>query len=170
MNCGQFPKPCCRPHPGKGLARLSGRTIICRTTHHIMYPTRNYPESRTEVSLGVRGQHPAPQRAHAPPTLEQHRPTTINALDTPRPAQVSKQGADQSLPDHAAAYAARVRPVRAGPSDRSAAVRSRFTPQSRGPSDRFVARGPAAATERQRMRCAAGLAWRRARCTLEVGC
>jgi hypothetical protein len=30
-----------------------------------------------------------------------------------------KQGADQSVPDHAAAYAARVRPVRAGPSDRS---------------------------------------------------
>jgi hypothetical protein len=69
MNRGQFPKPCCRPQPGKGLARLSGRTIICRNTHHIMYPTRNHPESRTEVSPGVRGHTPAPQRAHAPPTL-----------------------------------------------------------------------------------------------------
>jgi hypothetical protein len=67
MNRGQLPPPSCRPLSGNGLARLSGRTIICRNTHHIMYPTGSHPVSRTEVRLGVRGHAPIPQRAHAPP-------------------------------------------------------------------------------------------------------
>jgi hypothetical protein len=91
MNRGQFPKPCCRPHPGKGLARLSGRTIICRNTHHIMYPTRNRSESRTKVSLGVRGHTPAPQRAHAPPTLKQHH-TDNHQRPLTSHSDTSKQG------------------------------------------------------------------------------
>jgi hypothetical protein len=68
MNRGQLPTFCCRPDTGDRLERLSGRTTICRNTpSHIMSPTRNQPEPSTEVSLGVRGQIPTPQRAHAPP-------------------------------------------------------------------------------------------------------
>jgi hypothetical protein len=72
MNRGQFPKPCSRPHPGKGLARLSGRTIICRNTHHIMYATGSHPESRAEVSPGRPRTHPYPStcpRTPATPTV-----------------------------------------------------------------------------------------------------
>jgi hypothetical protein len=92
MNRGQRPKPCCRPLTGNGLERLSGRNLICRNTpSHIMSPTRNHPGPSAEVSLGVRGHIPIPQRAHAPPTLSRN-PTkpTINALTTP--AGTSNQG------------------------------------------------------------------------------
>ena len=98
MNRGQFPKPCCRPRlAGNGLERLSGRNPSAGTPHHIMYPAGSQPESRTEVSLGVRGHTPAPQRAHAPP---QHRartptPTTINALTSH--SGTSKQGAQERV-------------------------------------------------------------------------
>jgi hypothetical protein len=68
MNRGQLPPPSCRPLPGNSPERLSGRTLICRNTDHIMYPTGSHPASRTEVRLGVRGHAPIPQRAHAPPT------------------------------------------------------------------------------------------------------
>jgi hypothetical protein len=89
MNRGQRPKPCCRPLTGDGLERLSGRNLICRNTpSHIMSPTRNHPGPSAEVSLGVRGHIPIPQRAHAPPRGSP--PTTINALDIPQSAQVSK--------------------------------------------------------------------------------
>ena len=43
MNRGQLPPPCCRPLAGNGPERLSGRTTICRNTHHIMYPTGSHP-------------------------------------------------------------------------------------------------------------------------------
>ena len=68
MNRGQLPADCCRPIPGDGLERMSGRNTICpNTPSHIMYPTRSQPGSRTEVRLGVRGHTPSLKRAHAPP-------------------------------------------------------------------------------------------------------
>ena len=69
MNRGQLPARLLPTHPrGDGPERLSGRITICRNTpSHIMSPTRSKPGSSAEVSLGVRGHTPAPQRAHAPP-------------------------------------------------------------------------------------------------------
>ena len=85
MNRGQFPKPRCRPHPGERPRKIERPQPICRNTHHIMYPAGSHPEPRTEVSLGVRGHTPAPQRAHAPPdTPTPPTPETINALTTHR--------------------------------------------------------------------------------------
>jgi transposase len=69
MNRGQLPTDRCRPCNRDRPERLSGRTTICRNTpSHIMSPTRHHPRPRAEVSLGVRGHIPSPQRAHAPPT------------------------------------------------------------------------------------------------------
>ena len=85
MNRGQFPPPCCRPHPGDGPVRLSGRTPSVGTSHHIMCPTGSQPASRTKVSLGVRGHIPPTQHAHSPPKRagtpnDQHqRPLTTRA-------------------------------------------------------------------------------------------
>ena len=70
MNRGQLPARLLPTHPtrGDGPERLSGRITICRNTpSHIMSPTRSQPGPSAEVSLGVRGHTPAPQRAHAPP-------------------------------------------------------------------------------------------------------
>ena len=85
MNRGQLPPPCCRPPTGSGPKRLSGRTLICRNPHHIMYPAGSHSAPRTEVSLGARGHTPSLQRAHAPPT-PRHDPHPIDdhqALDNP---------------------------------------------------------------------------------------
>ena len=71
MNRGQLPARLLPTHltRGDGPERLSGRNTICRNTpSHIMSPTRSQPGSSAEVSLGVRGHTPAPQRAHAPPS------------------------------------------------------------------------------------------------------
>jgi hypothetical protein len=68
MNRGRLPTDRCRPLTGNRLERMSGRTICRNTPSHIMSPTRDQPESSTEVSLGVRGHTPTLQRAHAPPT------------------------------------------------------------------------------------------------------
>jgi hypothetical protein len=70
MNRGQLPADCCRPIPGDGLERISGRNTICpNTPSHIMSPTTgSQPGSSTEVSLGARGHTiTSLQRAHAPP-------------------------------------------------------------------------------------------------------
>ncbi len=70
MNRGQLPADCCRPIPGDGLERMSGRNTICpNTPSHIMSPTTgSQPGSSTEVSLGARGHTiTSLQRAHAPP-------------------------------------------------------------------------------------------------------
>jgi transposase len=90
MNRGQLPARLLPTRPGgDGLQRLSGRNTICRNTpSNIMPPTRSQPGPSAEVSLGVRGHTPAPQRAHAPPTTpsRNRRPTRL----TP-PAETSKQ-------------------------------------------------------------------------------
>jgi hypothetical protein len=70
MNRGQLPARLLptRPTGGDCPERTSGRTTICRNTpSNIMPPARNHPGPRAEVSLGVRGHTPTPQRAHAPP-------------------------------------------------------------------------------------------------------
>ena len=83
MNRGQLPATRCRPRPGTGPERLSGRNTICRNTpSHITYPTRSQPRSRTEVSLGVRG-HPFLQRAHSPPDHNRRQPARRQTLDHP---------------------------------------------------------------------------------------
>jgi hypothetical protein len=73
MNRGQLPARLLQTRPGGDCPeRLSGRNTICRNTpSNIMSPTRSQPGPSTEVSLGVRGQTPAPQRAHAPPDLDE---------------------------------------------------------------------------------------------------
>ena len=109
MNRGQLPARLLPTHPrGDGPERMSGRITICRNTpSHIMSPTRSQPGSSAEVSLGVRGHTPAPQRAHAPPpagvppasmpagdtlTHTNHHPA--EALDNQTTGQVSRSHAD----------------------------------------------------------------------------
>ena len=68
MNRGQHPKPCCRPLTGDGPERLSGRNPSAGTPHHTScLRPGSHPGSSAEVSLGVRGHIPVPQRAHPPP-------------------------------------------------------------------------------------------------------
>lgn len=84
MNRGQLPARLLptRLTRGDGPERLSGRITICRNTpSHIMSPTQSQPGSSAEVSLGVRGHTPAPQRAHAPPS--RRRSTGIHAGGRP---------------------------------------------------------------------------------------
>jgi hypothetical protein len=127
MNRGQSPQPRCRPRlAGDGLVRPSGRTTICRNTHHIMYPTGSHPVSRAKVSLGVRGHTPAPQRAHAPPD-----PDNTNhhqRLDIPQPAQVSR-AQPAPMQSDSCAYAELIRkvghPARLGPLSTSPAIMAR---------------------------------------------
>jgi hypothetical protein len=85
MNRGKLPALCCRPLPGNGLERMSGRNTICRNTpSNIMSPTRSQPsESSAEVSLGVRGHTPSLQRAHAPPDHGASDPTDEHHIDNP---------------------------------------------------------------------------------------
>ena len=110
MNRGQLPARLLPTHPtrGDGPERLSGRITICRNTpSHIMSPTRSQPGPSAEVSLGVRGHTPAPQRAHAPPSRRRStgihaggRPLThtnhhpAEALDNQTTGQVSSSFAD----------------------------------------------------------------------------
>jgi hypothetical protein len=89
MNRGQLPRPAADPHRN-GLARLSGRNPSAGTPHHIMYPAGSHTEPRTEVSPGVRGHTPAPQRAHAPPRTSHTRTDDHQRLDNPQAAQVSR--------------------------------------------------------------------------------
>jgi hypothetical protein len=68
MNRGQFPKPCCRPRPaGQRPGKTERPHPICRNTppHHVPGPGA-IPESRAEVSMGVREHARSFQRAHAP--------------------------------------------------------------------------------------------------------
>jgi hypothetical protein len=75
MRRGRLPKTRCRHPTVDGLERPSGRNASPSgiTPSNIMSPTRNQPESRTEVSPGARAHNTIPsQRAHAPP--RHHRP------------------------------------------------------------------------------------------------
>jgi hypothetical protein len=81
MNRGQLPARLLPTRPGgDGPERMSGRTTIRpNTPSHIMSPTRSQPGTSAEVSQGVRGHTPIPQRAHAPPAPVDDPPN----LDTP---------------------------------------------------------------------------------------
>ena len=84
MNRGQLPARSLptRPNSGDCPERTSGRTTICRNTpSNIMPPARSQPEPRAEVSLGVRGHTPPPQRAHAPPHPDPVPPASMPAGD-----------------------------------------------------------------------------------------
>jgi hypothetical protein len=69
MNRGQLPARLL-PTSREGRPRKNERPhTICRNTpSHIMPPARNHPGPSAEVSQGVRGHIPSPERAHAPPT------------------------------------------------------------------------------------------------------
>lgn len=94
MNRGQLPARLLptRHLGGDGLERMSGRNTICRNTpSNIMLPTRSQPGPSAEVSLGVRGHTPPPNRAHAPPDrLRSHTDDQVPSRRlTPTPGQVS---------------------------------------------------------------------------------
>ena len=166
MNRGQLPARLLPTHPrGDGPERMSGRITICRNTpSHIMSPTRSQPGSSAEVSLGVRGHTPAPQRAHAPPpagvppasmpagdtlTHTNHHPA--EALDNQTTGQVSSSAAS-SRRSACASSGQCSRPPRAARqlSAGIALVRDRWRPRS--PGRRSAARLEAATTPSDRTR------------------
>jgi hypothetical protein len=81
-------------HPGQ-VVRLSGRNPSAGHPHHIMYPARSQPASRTKVRMGIRGHHTTPRRAHGPPTTplrpgKRQECTNQHALDIQHPTQVRR--------------------------------------------------------------------------------
>ena len=79
MNRGQLPARLL-PTLTRGRPRKNERPhTICRNTpSHIMSPTRSQPGPSAEVSPGVRGHTPTPQRAHGPPAFEPRDPKPTN--------------------------------------------------------------------------------------------